>query len=59
MFSTFVAAALLTLLLDWDVPWQRRVGVGSQWAVGSVGFVQCAAVLMTQRPRLPTRGTAA
>lgn len=47
VFLGFLAAALLTLVLDWRIPWQAWIGVATQLAVGIVGVVQCAAIITT------------
>jgi hypothetical protein len=48
-YGAFEVSAILTLTLDWDIPWSRWVGVGSQLTVGALGLIGCAKWLATER----------
>ena len=42
----FATAAVLALVVDWDIGWQRWLGITAQWISAVVGFVQCAGILV-------------
>jgi len=48
-FLATVAAAAITLFIEWETPWQRTIGVTSQLAVGVLGFIWCARLLTWPR----------
>jgi len=48
-FLGTVVAAAITLFIEWEIPWQRTIGMTSQLAVGVLGFIWCARLLTWPR----------